>query len=54
MTDGNATKWLKANKCPHCTKRKQAACPYVVNTKAGGGYVCKGYRSRYWDERRMR
>ena len=45
------TEWLKANRCPHCAKRSQPACPYEVREKLGGGYRCHGYESRYWDER---
>lgn len=43
--------WLKANKCPHCKRRSQSACPYKVREMVGGGYRCGGYESRYWDER---
>lgn len=41
----NAHEWLKAHRCPHCTHRKQAACPYTVKQrKCRDGWTCAGYR----------
>ena len=43
MTDSR--EWLKAHRCPHCTHRKQAACPYTVKErKCRDGWTCAGYR----------
>lgn len=41
----SAREWLEANRCPHCTKRNQVACPYQVKQRIGGdGWTCAGYR----------
>lgn len=44
-------KWVRENRCPHCRKRNQAACPYKVRELHGGKWRCYGYESRHWDER---
>lgn len=40
--------WLKENRCPHCKRHAQRACPYKVQPLQSG-WRCYGYRSRYAD-----
>ena len=47
----DAMDYLREKRCPHCKHAGQPACPYKVEPKVGGGWKCRGYRSRHWDER---
>jgi len=43
---GEATAWLKANRCVDCKNRHQSACVYRVS-KTKVGWRCAGYKKEW-------
>ena len=46
-----ADEYLRKEKCPDCIRRDQPACPYEKQPKIGGGWRCRGFKSRWANER---
>lgn len=45
-----ARDWLRANRCPDCAYRSQAACVYKVD-RTLTGWRCRGFKSKWTNER---